>query len=167
MKNSTKILTFNAVVAALYIVLTMPFMSISFQALQLRVAESLTILPCVLPFSVWGIFLGCVVSNIVSPFGIADIVFGSLITLVAGFATSKIKNIFLAPLPPVLLNAFGLPLIWFLIGAEEAYWFNVLSILASQALVLYVLGIPVALFMKKIIAPKYFPDYLEKTNTIF
>ena len=151
MKNPTKILTFNAIVAALYVVLTMPLMTISFQALQIRIAESLTILPCVLPFSVWGIFLGCLISNIVSPFGIADIIFGSLITLIAGFATSKIKNIFLAPLPPVLLNAFGLPLVWFLIGAEEAYWFNVLSLLASQTLVLYVLGIPLAIFMKRII----------------
>jgi uncharacterized membrane protein len=161
MKNTTKLLAFNAVIAALYVLFTMPFASISFSAgMQIRISEGLTILPAIFPFSTWGVFAGCLISNIVSPYGIWDVVLGSLITLVAAFLTSKIKNIWLAPLPPILLNAFGLPLIWYLIGAETAYWLNVLSLLISQTAVLYVVGIPLAIFSKKVLIPKFFPDYL-------
>lgn len=162
MNNATKILSFNAIIAALYTAFTMLLSPISYGVIQLRFAESLAILPFALPFTVWGIFIGCALSNLISPFGIFDMILGSLVTLTAGLMTSKIKNIFLAPLPPILLNALGLPLVWFLSGAQDIYWFNVLSIFVSQSLVLYGLGIPLALFVGKVVTPKYFPDYLKK-----
>lgn len=152
---------FNAIIAALYILLTMPFLTLSFSAFQIRIAEGLTILPALFPFSIWGLFAGCLISNFVSPFGVWDIVLGSLLTLIAAFATSKIKNIWLAPLPPILLNAFGLPLIWILIEAESVYWINVLSLVISQTAVLYAVGIPLALLSKRMILPKFFPEYID------
>ena len=161
MNNTTKIICFNAVIAALYIALTMALAPISYGAIQLRVAESLTILPAVLPFSVFGLFIGCAISNSISMFGIYDVIFGSLITLLAGFLTSKLKNKWLAPLPPIILNAFGLPLIWYLIGSETVYWVNVFSIFVSQTIILYLLGVPLLILIKKTVAKKFFADYLD------
>lgn len=161
MNNTTKIICFNAVIAALYIALTMALAPISYGVIQLRVAESLTILPAVLPFSVIGLFIGCAISNSISMFGIYDVIFGSLITLLAGFLTSKLKNKWLAPLPPIVLNAFGLPLIWYLIGSETVYWINVLSIFVSQTIILYLLGVPLLILIKKTVAKKFFADYLD------
>ncbi|MDD4832201.1 MAG: QueT transporter family protein [Clostridia bacterium] len=161
MNNTTKIICFNAVIAALYIALTMALAPISYGAIQLRVAESLTILPAVLPFSVLGLFIGCAISNSISMFGIYDVIFGSLITLLAGFLTSKLKNKWLAPLPPIVLNAFGLPLIWYLIGSETVYWINVFSIFVSQTIILYLLGVPLLILIKKTVAKKFFADYLD------
>jgi len=161
MNNTTKIICFNAVIAALYIALTMALAPISYGAIQLRVAESLTILPAVLPFSVIGLFIGCAISNSISLFGIYDVIFGSLITLLAGLLTSKLKNKWLAPLPPIVLNAFGLPLIWYLIGSETVYWVNVFSIFVSQTIILYLLGVPLLVLIKKTVAKKFFADYLD------
>jgi len=161
MNNTTKIICFNAVIAALYIALTMALAPISYGVIQLRVAESLTILPAVLPFSVIGLFIGCAISNSISLFGIYDVIFGSLITLLAGLLTSKLKNKWLAPLPPIVLNAFGLPLIWYLIGSETVYWVNVFSIFVSQTVILYLLGVPLLVLIKKTVAKKFFADYLD------
>lgn len=162
MKNSTKILCFNAIIAALYIALTMLLAPISYGAVQLRIAEALTILPAIMPFSAWGLFVGCAVSNTISMFGIYDVVFGSLLTLAAGLITTKIKNPWLAPLPAILLNAFGLPLIWYLMGTEALYWANVLSIFISQTLVLYALGVPLLFLMQKTVMPKFFNDNVSR-----
>ena len=78
-------------------------------------------------------------------------VFGTLATLVAGILTSRIKNRFLAGIPPVLVNALVLPLMWYLLGVETAYYISLLSIIASESLVVYCIGIPLtALIQKKV-----------------
>lgn len=154
-----KIISINAVIAAIYASLTLLLIPLSFGPVQLRVAEALTILPALMPFTMWGVAIGCFISNIFySPLGIYDVIFGTLITLLAAFLTSKLKNMFLAPLPPVLLNAFFLPLIWYLSAGESAYWLNVLTVLIGQTLVLYAVGIPLYLLMKKSIMPILFKD---------
>ena len=111
MKNTTKILAINALVAALYVVLTMPFGVITTSSgMQFRPAEALTILPALMPYTIWGLAVGCGLSNFVSAFGLPDIILGSLTTLAAAYLTSKIKKPWLAALPPVLLNAAFMPL---------------------------------------------------------
>jgi len=153
-KNTTKLLALNAIIASLYVVLTMPFGVISTSAgLQFRPAEALTILPCILPHTISGLAIGCAISNIVSAFGIFDVIFGSLITFIAGIITSKIKNPFIAALPPILLNAIFLPLIWLLAMGDFAYWINALSLLLTQSVVIYGLGIPLHAVFKKRILP--------------
>ncbi|MDD3831465.1 MAG: QueT transporter family protein [Clostridia bacterium] len=155
MKSLTRIICFNAIISALYVALTLLLAPISYGIVQLRVAESLTILPCIMPYSIWGLFIGCILSNLASPFGIYDILLGSLITLLAGYLTSLIKNKWLAPLPPILLNALLLPLIWCLLDSANMtlYWTNVLSILISQSIILYALGIPILLLCKRNVLP--------------
>lgn len=154
-KTATKIIVINALVAALYVVLTMPFGVISTSSgLQFRPAEALTILPSLMPYTMFGLAIGCAVSNFVSAFGILDVVLGSLITLAAAFLTSKIKNPFLAALPPVLLNAVFMPLVWLIAAGDAAYWINAGSMLLTQGAVIYGIGVPLHFVFKKYIMPQ-------------
>ena len=83
MHRNSKILSLavNALVAAVYAALTMALGFMSYNVIQFRVAEALCVLPFFFPGTVWGLFIGCVISNLLSPAGILDIVFGSLATL--------------------------------------------------------------------------------------
>lgn len=150
MNNLTKNLCFNGILAGLYLSLTLMLAPISYGTIQLRLAECLCILPALFPYSSWGLFVGCLLSNLLYPaIGIYDIIFGSLTTLLAALITSKLKNVWIAPIPPIVLNAFVLPLIWLLSGGETVYWINVLSIFISQTIVLYAAGVPLYFVCKK------------------
>jgi len=138
--NSKKIkhLVLSAFIGALYATLTIILAPISYGQIQVRIAEALTILPFFSYFSIAGLFIGCIIANLVGGYGIIDIVFGSLATLVAAIFTyyigkSSLKNKkYLAPLPPVIINALvvgsilkytlGLPFIisMFWVGLGEA-----------------------------------------------
>lgn len=108
MKKSASFLAQSAVIAALYATLTLLPFGLSFDALQFRFAEALTILPFFTPAAIPGLAIGCVIANIWSRFGIIDVIFGSLATLLAALLTyylSKVKfGRFFAPMPPVILN---------------------------------------------------------------
>lgn len=82
MKINTRNLITAAVVGALYAVLTMVLAPISYGALQFRVSEVLCILPFFMPSTAWGLFVGCIVANLMSTAGVLDVVFGSLATLI-------------------------------------------------------------------------------------
>lgn len=113
--NAIRSLCLSAMIAAIYAALTMALPMLSYGPVQLRFAEALTVLPFLFPQAIPGLFLGCAISNILSAYGIVDVVFGSLSTLLAAVWTSQLKNPWLAPLPPVLCNAL-------IIGAEIAWY---------------------------------------------
>lgn len=97
-----------AFIAAVYAALTIYLQPISYGPLQVRVSEALTILPIFYVEAIPGLFLGCLIANIFGPFGIYDIVFGSLLTLIAAVLTYKFRSkVYLAFLSPILINAFG------------------------------------------------------------
>ncbi|NFM80735.1 QueT transporter family protein [Clostridium botulinum] len=104
-------LVFSAVIAAIYTVLTLLLAPISYGQIQVRVSESLTLLPFLSSYSIWGVFLGCIISNLIGGNGIIDVVFGSFATLIAAILTYYIgkSNLkfkkYLAPLPPIIINA--------------------------------------------------------------
>ena len=153
-QNATKFIALNAVIASLYVVLTMPFGIISTSAgFQFRPAEALKILPSLMPYITPGLAIGCAISNMVSAFGVADIVFGSIITLTAGYLSSKTKNPWLASLPPILLNAIFLPLIWLLAVGDAGYLINLASLLLTQSAVIFGLGVPLHFIFKKRVLP--------------
>ena len=107
-------LTKASLIAAIYIVLVLlqllpvPLASLTFGPIQLRLAEGLTLLPLVESAAVPGLFVGCLLANLLlapySGFGLIDIIGGSLVTLLAAYLTSKMKTKFTAMLPPVILN---------------------------------------------------------------
>ena len=100
-------LTTAAVVGALYAALTLlsSAFGIAFGPVQFRVSEALCVLPFLLPETAWGLFVGCWVANLISPYGALDMVVGSLATLLAALWTSKCRRKWMAPLPPVVCNA--------------------------------------------------------------
>ncbi len=103
-------LAIAGIIAGLYLSLTLLFAPISFKAFQVRVSEALTLLPFIFPEAILGLFVGCFIANLFSPFGIIDVVFGSSLTLLAAYLTyllGKTKRPYLAPIPPILINGFG------------------------------------------------------------
>lgn len=97
-----------AFIAGLYAALTVYLQPISYGPVQVRISEALTILPIFFIEAIPGLFLGCVIANIFSPFGVYDIVFGSLLTLFAAFLTYRLRRkTVLAFMSPVIINALG------------------------------------------------------------
>ena len=147
MKNLTvRKLTFIAVIGALYTALTVALAPISYGPVQFRISEVLCILPFFYPSTMWGLFVGCALSNLFGGYGPLDIVFGSLATLAAGFCTSKIRFRPLALLPVVLFNAVvvGAVIAWS--STPGAFWagftVNAFQIGLAEFGVLYIIGLP-------------------------
>lgn len=108
MRIKLRSLTRAAILAAVYATLTIILAPISYGPFfQLRVAEALTILPFLTPVAIPALFLGCIIANVFGGLGVYDIVFGSLATLLSAFLTWKMPKSrpWLAPLPPVIVNA--------------------------------------------------------------
>lgn len=154
------------IIAALYLALTLAFGSLSFQGvLQIRPAEALTLLPLLFPEAVVGLFIGCALSNLASPFFLYDAVLGSLVTLLAATATyciGKLRakdsvKVALGGLFPVLFNALAVPLIIVFLCGETggkslfvAYLLSAGSIFITEAVWVYGLGSPFYFALKRI-----------------
>ena len=137
-----------AMIAAIYVVLNIIFAPISYGPIQVRIAEALVVLPFIDPSAIIGLFLGCILANVIGPLGMVDIMGGSLCTLVAAYLTYKVKNPKLAPLPPVLINAFGVSLyLHFLF--EIPYWLTVIYIGIGEIIACYILGYPLLILLIK------------------
>ena len=101
----TRFLARAGIIAALYAATTIFLAPISYGAVQCRVSEALTLLPMLTPAAVPGLFLGCLIANLLGSGVWYDVIFGSLTTLAAALLTRRLKDRpFLASLPPVLLN---------------------------------------------------------------
>ncbi len=113
MRNSkTAYITRAAMIAAVYVVLTVLFAPVSFGSIQLRFAEALTILPYFTPAAIPGLFVGCLLGNILGGAVIWDVIFGSLATLIgAVFSYLLRKYKFLVSLPPVAANVLIVPFV--------------------------------------------------------
>lgn len=123
-KINTSYIVKSGIIAAIYVVLTLIMGNLSFLSIQYRLSEAMTILPMVMAEAIPGLAVGCFIANIIGGYGFVDIVFGSLVTLLAAYLTSKIKNKYVAILPPILLNAFIVS-IWVSKMSNTPYWFNV------------------------------------------
>ena len=114
MKNkNVAFMTQAAMIAAIYVVLTYVFAPFSFGEVQIRIAEALTILPVFTPAAIPGLFVGCIVGNILGGAILPDIIFGSIATLFGAFFTYQLRNKirFLAPLPPIIANTVIVPFV--------------------------------------------------------
>jgi uncharacterized membrane protein len=115
MKNKKVLfLTQAAMIAALYVVLTLLANSLGLasQAIQVRFSEALTILPYFTPAAIPGLFVGCFISNAVTGCLPLDIVFGSIATLLGAFGTYFLRKFkWAAPLPPIIANTIIVPFV--------------------------------------------------------
>jgi len=137
-----------AMIAAIYVVLNIIFAPISYGPIQARIAEALVVLPFIDPSAIIGLFLGCILANVYGGLGMVDIIGGSLCTLVAAYLTYKMKNPKLAPLPPVLINAFGVSIYLHLLF-DLPYWITVLYIGIGEVIACYILGYPLLILLIK------------------
>jgi len=158
-----KKLIFASVIGAAYAALTIALAPISYGPLQFRVAEALTILPFFFPISSWGLFAGCVLANLVSQYGVVDIVFGSLATLAAALMTMGLgkfgrENAAVkvhACLPPVVMNALvvGAVISYAQTGFGSVFWaaftVNAAEVGIGELGVLYLIGLPLMIFLPK------------------
>ena len=164
-----------AIVAAAYAALTIVLAPISYGPIQFRVSEALTALPFLMPCTVWGVFLGCILANLYTG-SVLDIVFGSLATLLAGLLTawfgkkgSTVKNRLLGCLMQVLFNAVivGAVLTWgyqlqqFPDNPMASYGFNALTVGLGEAAVLVLIGYTLLRQLPKI---KVIREFITRVN---
>jgi uncharacterized membrane protein len=167
--NRTLRIAQGAVIAAAYTVLTWlaALANLAYGPVQFRFSEALTILPIFTPAAVPGLAIGCLLSNILSGYGVYDMIFGTLATLLAALLTRLVRSVkirgipVLSPLPPVLLNAFIVGFeITVLNGAVidpdclvhfnwVLFWTNAGSVGIGELVVCYVLGLPLAVLIDK------------------
>ena len=145
MKNKRVLfLTHAAMIAAIYVILTEIFAPISFSVGQVRIAEALTNLPVFTPAAIPGLFIGCLIGNIIGGAVLPDIIFGSFATLIGACFTYLLRkqNKFLAPLPPILSNTIIIPLILrYAYGLNYAVPFMMLMVGIGEIISCGVLGI--------------------------
>jgi uncharacterized membrane protein len=150
-KFDVKTLTIGGAIAALYVVLTLVAnaFGLASGAIQVRLSEALTILPCFTAAAVPGLTVGCILANIITGCALWDVVFGSLATLIGAAGTYLLrKKPLLAWIPPVLSNAIlvGAMIAWYEAGFgpgfAAAFAYNAFTVGAGEAVVCYVLGLP-------------------------
>lgn len=148
-KFSVRDLTVAAIVAALYAVMGYfgNVFGLTFGAVQFRFAEALTVLPFLFPATAPGLAIGCLITNLLSPYGPIDVVLGTLATAVAAWWTAKMPRWYLAAVPPIVMNLLLLPPMWAwaqIGGFTEVFWgawiYNAVTFLIGEVPVCYVLG---------------------------
>ena len=144
-KFTTRDLTLAAVLAAVYAALTITLPVPQYGAVQIRFAEALTVLPFLFPAATPGLFVGCIIANLFSPYPL-DVLCGSLATLLACIATQHMPNRYLASLPPVIFNMaiVGAEIAWFETGFGPGFWsayaFNAVTVGVGELAACFILG---------------------------
>lgn len=134
--GSTRKLTRGALIAALYVGLTYvsTIFGLSSGAIQFRISEALCILPVFMPEAIPGLFIGCILANILSGCVIWDIVFCSIATLIGACVTYMLRKLpakfmWVATLPNMLANMVIVPFVlMYAYGVEEGYFLLALSV---------------------------------------
>jgi uncharacterized membrane protein len=132
----------SAAIAAVYVVLTVIFAPISFSAVQVRIAEALTVLPMFSAAAIPGLFIGCVIGNILGGGVVLDVIFGSIATLIGAVGSYLLRNNrWLVPLPPIISNTLIIPFVLkYAYGMDLPILLIMLYILIGELLSCYVLG---------------------------
>lgn len=166
-RKTTIFVVQSAVIAALYAGLTYAasILNLAYGSIQFRFSEALTILASISPAAVPGLTIGCFLGNITSPYGLVDVVCGTLATLIAAVLSHKTRNIKFKDLPfvsamfPVLTNAIivGLEITLFMPEGFkiQAFLISALQIATGQILMCYGLGLPLYKVIKKTKLDKY------------
>lgn len=138
MKNKNVVfLTQAAMIAALYVVLTFAAnaLGLANYAVQIRFSEALTILPYFTPAAIPGLFIGCIISNILTGCALLDVIFGSIATLIGALFTYRLRRCrWLAPLPPIVSNAIIVPFVLKYAYGIVPVWFSFLTVTAGEIL---------------------------------
>ena len=151
MNDKVRKITQGGVIAVIYAILTL-IIPISYGPLQIRVSEALCILPVFTPVAIPGLFVGCVLANIISPAGAVDMIFGSLATLVAASLTYVLRsNKLVALIPPVVINGLvvGGFVLYYMYGVNFTLPGTIGLVAAGEAIACYGLGYPLGRLIEK------------------
>lgn len=153
-KESTKVLLLvqAAMIAALYVVLTFlaNALGLASQAIQVRFSEALTILPYFTPAAIPGLFIGCLLSNMMTGCALPDIIFGALATLIGAILTRKLKrHKWLAPIPPIVANAVIVPFVLLYAYGVRPLWLSFITVTIGEIISCGVLGMLLLFALQK------------------
>ena len=153
MKNKkVLLLTQAAMIAALYVVLTFiaNALGLASNAVQVRFSEALTILPYFTPSAIPGLFIGCLLANVLTGCAIPDIIFGSLATLIGAVITYRLRSYkWLAPVPPIAANVIIVPFVLLYAYGIRPLWFSFITVAAGEIISCGVLGMLLLFTLKK------------------
>lgn len=142
-KFTTKMTVQGAVIAAVYVVLTLVFAPISYGVIQFRISEALCILPYFTVAAVPGVSIGCLLANILGGAALPDIIFGTLATLIGAICSYKLRSIskWLVCVPPIAANTVIIPLVLkFAYGMSDLIPYMMLTVGAGEVLAAALLG---------------------------
>ncbi len=141
-KSTALFLAQGAIIAAMYVALTIIFAPISFGAVQVRIAEVLTILPLFTPAAIPGLFIGCIIANGIGGGIILDVVFGSLATLIGAVLGYLLRfNRWLVPIPAIVSNSVIVPFVLkYGYGIDIPIWLMMIYIAIGEIVGCYILG---------------------------
>lgn len=164
MKKNSKALfiAHAAIIAALYVVLTLiaNALGLANYAIQVRFSEALTILPYFTPAAIPGLFVGCILSNILTGCVPLDIIFGSIATLLGAIFTYKLRKWkFLTPLPPIISNIiFVPPVLAYVYQFEGTLYYFAITVGIGEIISCGILGLILLSILEKyrnVLFPKY------------
>ena len=142
-RTRTASITQSAIIAALYIVLTFiaNTMGLANYAIQVRFSESLTILPYFTASAIPGLFIGCLLSNLLTGCAIPDVIFGSLATLIGALVTYALRKYkWAAPIGPIVSNAVIVPFVLLYAYGIQPLWFSFVTVTIGEIISCGLLG---------------------------
>lgn len=156
-KNLTLYTTRGAIIAAIYVALTAiaSAVGLSSGAIQFRISEALCILPIFMPEAVPGLFIGCLVSNILSGCVVWDVIFGSIATLIGAIGARLLFKLpekfkWVCTLPTIFANAIIVPFVLiYAYGIADAYWILMISVAIGEIVCAGIGGDALYYIMKK------------------
>lgn len=126
-----------AIIAALYIVLTFfcNMFGLANYAIQVRFSESLCILPYFTKSAIPGLFIGCLLSNLLTGCALPDIIFGSIATLIGGIITYSFRKFkWIAPIGPIISNAIIIPFVLFYAYGIQPIWYSFITVTIGEVI---------------------------------
>ncbi len=145
--KKNRFLTNAAIIAALYVVLTYltSLLGLASGVIQCRLSEALCILPVFTPAAIPGLFVGCIISNVLTGSSLIDVVFGSIATLLGAYVTYMISKkglpAFVYSLPTVFSNTLIIPFVLkFAYGYEGSLLFFVATVGAGEIISCTIFG---------------------------
>ncbi|PKM40366.1 MAG: hypothetical protein CVV04_03960 [Firmicutes bacterium HGW-Firmicutes-9] len=152
-KFTVRALAQGAIIAAVYALLTIFLAPISSGLIQCRVSEAMSVLPYFTFSAVPGLFIGCLIANLLLGASIYDVLFGSLATLIAAYITYAMRKHvtkYLAPLPSVIVNALVVGwLLTYVYQVGVSFWVAAGYVAVGQAIACFALGIPLMKLLER------------------
>lgn len=146
-------ITESAVIAALYTVFTYltSLFGLASGVIQVRISEALIALVCFTPSAIPGLFIGCIISNLVTGGVAIDVIFGSLATLIGAILGRLLRNHpYLSPIPTVIANSVIVPFVLrYAYGAEGSLAYFALTVGIGEIISAWILGSLLYILLRK------------------